>query len=81
MQGWPERFPGWMVMRLSTTSLTVQSYRRYPRGRAYQDWREMLRKERHDLDAVCIPMCGRTPPGPSAQAVRRYAASFMSRYS
>jgi hypothetical protein len=52
IQGWPQRFPGWTVMRMSTTSLTVQSYRRYPRGRAYQDWREMLPKERHDLDAV-----------------------------
>lgn len=27
---------------------------KFPEARVYQDWREMLRKERHNLDAVCI---------------------------
>jgi Oxidoreductase family, NAD-binding Rossmann fold/Oxidoreductase family, C-terminal alpha/beta domain len=27
---------------------------KFPEARAYQDWREMLRKERHNLDAVCV---------------------------
>lgn len=27
---------------------------KYPEARLYQDWREMLRKERHQIDAACV---------------------------
>jgi len=28
--------------------------RKYPEARIYQDWREMLRKEKHQIDAACV---------------------------
>ena len=44
----------WPASRRSIPRRLDQLKQKYPDARVYQDWREMLKKEQHNLDIACV---------------------------